>query len=496
MNEVQVEAFDIRKLDELPWISSSLAERLSASGDTTGTPYYHYRWKKKWLADYVAWPIQAEDVSSLLEYASAHQIPVVARGGGTCYYGSASPTRGGLVVDTKRMNKILEINSEQEWVRVQAGAVFEVVDLELSKHGLALRVAPQSAVASTIAGWLGTGGKSGIGTPKYGSFSENILEAEVVRPDGRIETIDGEDIEEFEGTAGITGIITQIKMRVRSLPETVGGFMYAFYDLDAAIRAVDKLSKARNKPVYLRMTDLEYEWRIQGGLPPHSRGSVFVLAVYDGSVTVLKEALDTGRQILEEAGGQDLGPAYYEKGWEERFKVEMKLKLEVPTLSMQNFWIPLTRIGPVVRKMNKIAENYSICSCFYLVYGNRNMTRMCVFAPSDHRHWMHFMAGKTMLHHLVKTAYQEGAELYTYGLQNSIYLKRYQPEHYHRFIELRQKWDPNGIMNPDKLTHTNISYTRMNLMFNMNGLFRRLQIKLRGRETLCDVPVSGQGGIL
>ncbi len=134
MNEVQLEVKEIKELDDLDWVSSSLAERLSASGDTTGTPYYHYRWKKNWLADYVAWPIHTEDVSLLLKLASANKIAVIARGGGTCYYGSASPTRGGLVVDTKRMKKVLQINYEQKWIRVQAGAVFEEVGIELSKH--------------------------------------------------------------------------------------------------------------------------------------------------------------------------------------------------------------------------------------------------------------------------------------------------------------------------------------------------------------------------
>jgi hypothetical protein len=46
----------ITDLSEVSWISDLMVERLSASGDTTGIPYYHYRWKKKWLADYVAWP--------------------------------------------------------------------------------------------------------------------------------------------------------------------------------------------------------------------------------------------------------------------------------------------------------------------------------------------------------------------------------------------------------------------------------------------------------
>ncbi|MFW9848573.1 MAG: FAD-binding oxidoreductase, partial [Candidatus Thorarchaeota archaeon] len=86
---------DFKELIDLPWVSSSITERLSASGDTTGIPYYHYRWKKKWLADYVAWPTDADQVSMILQFASKKKIPVVPRGGGTCYYGSASPTRGG-----------------------------------------------------------------------------------------------------------------------------------------------------------------------------------------------------------------------------------------------------------------------------------------------------------------------------------------------------------------------------------------------------------------
>ncbi|MHA1909273.1 MAG: FAD-binding oxidoreductase, partial [Candidatus Thorarchaeota archaeon] len=96
---------DLQELSELPWVSSSMTERLSASGDTTGIPYYHYRWKKKWLADYVAWPTSVEQVSTILKFAFKKNIPVIPSGGGTCYYGSASPTRGGIILDTKVLDK-------------------------------------------------------------------------------------------------------------------------------------------------------------------------------------------------------------------------------------------------------------------------------------------------------------------------------------------------------------------------------------------------------
>lgn len=429
-----------------------------------------------------------------MKFASDRKIPVVPRGGGTCYYGSASPTRGGIVLDTKRMDKLIEVNKEEEWINVEAGAVWEILDTELRKQGLSLPVAPQSGVASTLAGWLAIGGKAGIGTPKFGSMVDNVVGMEVVRPDGTIDIVTGDDMMPFFGTSGITGVVTSIKLKVIPTPESTEGLMFAFQELERAIDALSRLSKTKTQPIYLRLTDLEYEWRIQGGLPPKTTGLFFVAATYSGTTDEVAESIKTSRGLFEIAGGEEIQQAYYEKNWEDRNIVEMKLKLEVPTLSMQNFWIPLPHIEPLVRKMYRIAKDYRINSCFYLVLGGSSMARLCVFAPSDHRHWMHFMSGKAMLHRLVKMMYRQGGELYTIGLQNTVYIKKYQPNDFKRFKALRKKWDRKGIMNPDKLTHCIMSYTRMNLMFTMNGNFRRLQAVLRRAKNILQIPVAYQEG--
>ncbi|MHA1934787.1 MAG: FAD-binding oxidoreductase [Candidatus Thorarchaeota archaeon] len=494
MAEAKLSTTEISNLADLPWVSDLMVERLSASGDTTGIPYYHYRWKKKWLADYVAWPTTSEEVSEIMRYATKHRIPVTPRGGGSCYFGSASPTRGGIILDTKRMGKIIHINHVDNWVHVQAGAVWEKLEIELAKRRLSLPVAPQSATASTLAGWLAIGGKAGIGTAKYGSILENLLEMEVVRPNGTIETITGEDMKLFYGTSGIAGVVTAVKMKVRTLPEHVAGIMFAFESLETGIDAVNRLGKSGARPIYLRLTDLEYEWRAQGGLPPDVTGNFFVQVVYDGLEADVEKDVKAARGIMEVAGGQELGQEYYERNWEDRFIVEMKLKLEVPTLSMQNFWIPLNDITPIVNQMYKIARNYKINSCFYLVFGKEPMVRLCVFAPSDHRHWMHFMAGKAMLHRIVKMNYKHNGELYTLGLQNSVYVKKFQPDDHKHYAEIRREWDPSGIMNPDKLTRTNLTYRRMNLMFTMNGYFRRLQTLFRMGRHILEIPASVKEG--
>ncbi|MHA2301980.1 MAG: FAD-binding oxidoreductase, partial [Candidatus Thorarchaeota archaeon] len=106
---------DMKNLTDAEWITDSMVDRLSASGDTTGIPYYHYRWKKKWLADFVARPTSPEQVSEILKLATRKGISVTPRGGGTCYYGSASPTRGGIMLDIKLLDNVLEVNKEEMW---------------------------------------------------------------------------------------------------------------------------------------------------------------------------------------------------------------------------------------------------------------------------------------------------------------------------------------------------------------------------------------------
>src|SRR5271157_523916 len=103
--------------------SEGLVERISSSGDVAGTPFYHWRWKKKCLADAVIWPKTPEQVSAILKLANQYSIPVTPRGAGSCYYGSAVPALGGIIIDVKRM-KAIQIAPDSQTVTAQAGTCF------------------------------------------------------------------------------------------------------------------------------------------------------------------------------------------------------------------------------------------------------------------------------------------------------------------------------------------------------------------------------------
>ncbi|MHA2047286.1 MAG: FAD-binding oxidoreductase, partial [Candidatus Thorarchaeota archaeon] len=149
-------------------VTDSELERVVYSGDPSSLPQYHYRWKGKYLADYVVRVETVDEIEGVLSVAREHKLPVIPRGGASSCMGSSSPSRGGISLDIKPMNKILEIDKDAKFIRVESGVTFERLEDELEKHGLTIGIYPSSAKSAVIGGWIACGGRGGIGTPYYG----------------------------------------------------------------------------------------------------------------------------------------------------------------------------------------------------------------------------------------------------------------------------------------------------------------------------------------
>ncbi|MCK5152280.1 MAG: FAD-binding oxidoreductase, partial [Candidatus Thorarchaeota archaeon] len=139
----------------------------------------------KTKADAIAQPTTTEIVSNLLKFCSTIGIPIVPRGHGTSGYGGALPTRNGLIIEMTRMNEVYSIDKENMTVEVGAGIIWGNLLEVLEDEGLSVAAYPSSAPSSTVGGWVAAGG-SGIGSTKYGGIKEQVVDIEVVLPDGRI----------------------------------------------------------------------------------------------------------------------------------------------------------------------------------------------------------------------------------------------------------------------------------------------------------------------
>lgn len=177
--------------------------------------------------DYVAAPKTAEQVSRILTLANREKVAVAPLGGGMSLAGLALPLRGGIALDLKRMDRILELNEKSRYVVVEAGASHGKLTAYLHHHAPHLMHSePGAPPAATIGGNLAIHGQGDLAHP-YGFNSDMINGLEVVLPTGEICMFGScaiganwytlhplPDVGLFLGWNGSTGIITKVSLRL------------------------------------------------------------------------------------------------------------------------------------------------------------------------------------------------------------------------------------------------------------------------------------------
>jgi FAD/FMN-containing dehydrogenase/Fe-S oxidoreductase len=130
----------------------------------------------------VVLPRDEADVRAAVKTAAAYGVTIVPRGGGTSLGGQA--VGRGMVVDfSKYMSKVLELNVEDRWVRVQPGVILDELNAELAQHGLHFAPDPATGNRATIGGMMGNN-SSGTKSIIYGKTSDHVLAARVLLSDG------------------------------------------------------------------------------------------------------------------------------------------------------------------------------------------------------------------------------------------------------------------------------------------------------------------------
>ena len=106
------------------------------------------------------------DLEQVLSYARQHAVPLTARSGGTNLTGNAIGS--GIILEFSRMNRILDLNPQEKWIRLQPGIIYAELSRELVRHGLMFAPDPSSGEMCKIGGMLGTNA-AGPHTLKYGA---------------------------------------------------------------------------------------------------------------------------------------------------------------------------------------------------------------------------------------------------------------------------------------------------------------------------------------
>ena len=210
----------------------------------------------------VALPETTQELAAILRYCHSNNLPVVPRGAGTSLAGGALPTADCIVIGTARLNRILEIDLPNRFIRLQAGMTNLAVSQAVSGDGFFYAPDPSSQLACAIAGNIAMN-SGGAHCLKYGVTTNNLMGVRMVTMEGEILDIGGSHLDPAGydllgivcGSEGQFGIVTEATLRILSKPEGARPILLGFDSNEVAGACVADIIKAGILPVALEFMD-------------------------------------------------------------------------------------------------------------------------------------------------------------------------------------------------------------------------------------------------
>lgn len=322
----------------------------------------------------VVFPGSTEDVARVMELASAHVFPVIPRGAGSGMTGGTLAVSGGVVLALSRLNRILEIDEENQVAVVEPGVITGHFQEEVAARGLYYPPDPASLKFCTMGGNVAecAGGPSAL---KYGVTREYVLGLEVVLADGRImqagvrtaKGVVGYDFTRlFTGSEGTLGIITRITVRLIARPLERRTFMACFSSMDEATSLIAKLLK-RVTPATLEFLDRTALGIVKEKMPfalPEKTQALLLLEV-DGNPAMVEHQSTELSGFLSSGGGllQMKMAASEEEAqtmWAARRALSPSSFALKPDKMSEDVVVPRSRIGDLVRTTEDLSTRHGV----------------------------------------------------------------------------------------------------------------------------------------
>jgi len=310
-------------------VSTKDIDLLAYSKDTTLiTLNWAIQGKLAGLADFITWPETPEQISDLLKLANKEKIPVTPYAEGSGVVGGAIPIYGGIIVDMKKLNKIIEINEKNLTVTVEAGINGMNLERYLNEKGYRCGHIPQSIYTSSVGGYIAHRAAGQFST-KYGKIEDIVLGMEVILPKGEIinfKTIarasTGPQLDKlFIGGEGTIGIVTKATLKIWPYPEKRALISYAFPTLKDSLNATREILRNQIYPGVIRIYDKE-ETKRHFVDTKDAKDRVMVVFVCEGNEKLVDVEEKITREMCEKNAGIDCGMGPVEHWFETRFKVK------------------------------------------------------------------------------------------------------------------------------------------------------------------------------
>ncbi len=413
----------------------------------------------------VAWPSTTDDVVQIMKYAYENSIPVVPRGAGTGMTGGAVPLKEALILSLEKMNRILEVDSENLNVLCEPGVINGNLQHELEKRGLFYPPDPASMNFCTIGGNVAenAGGPRAL---KYGVTRDYVMELETVLPNGEIMTtgvrtpkgVVGYDLTRlFVGSEGTLSVFTKIRLKALPLPEEVVTLLAIFNNIESSGKAVTNILSSKIIPRTLEFMDSEAIAAVEKfkpvGLPKDV--AAILLIELDGHPSAITKEAEKIVEICEHLGAE-IKMAEDEdarnKLWTARRAVSPALYHIAPTKINEDIVVPRNMIPEMLNRLKKLSEESGIK---IVNFGHAGDGNIHVNIMVDKKNEEEYKKGLQLVEQIFKNTLELGGTIsgeHGIGLTKLNYIGMEIPKSEIEIMKsIKKVFDPKNILNPGKI---------------------------------------------
>ena len=456
-------------------LKAVVGERRFFTGEDIDPNYSHDEMPiyGKYMPDAAVDVETTEEVSEIMKICSANKIPVTCRGAGTGLVGGCVPLAGGLVLCTRRMNRILEYDMDNLVVRIQPGVLLKDLAADALNHGLMYPPDPGEKTG-TVGGNVSTNA-GGMRAVKYGVTRDYVLAMTVVLPSGEIielgksvcKTSSGYSLLHLMiGSEGTLGIITEMTMKLIPNPICDISCLVPFRDVESCIHFVPKIKMANLDPQSIEFMDAD----IVTSSAAFTGNPIFpetvnnedvgasVLVTFVGSdEDELDQKLIRLGKIAEEADALDVlvvaTTSTKKAAWSARSSFLTAIEADTKLIDEMDVVVPVDKIPAFLIYIRKLGEEGGIRIRNFGHAGDGNLHIYCCSNDLEEEEF------KKRVKIIMDKAYAKCAELegqvsgeHSIGHAKMVYLKESVGEDVFGLMgEIKKVFDPDHILNPGKV---------------------------------------------
>ncbi len=411
-------------------------------------------------------PTTSEQLGKVVALCNENGLPLTVRGAGTNLSGGTIPSKGGVVVLTNNLNKIIEINKDDLYAVVQPGVVTAKFAAAVAKEGLFYPPDPGSQAVSTLAGNVAenAGGLRGL---KYGVTKDYLMglnffdyKGELVKSGSRtVKCVTGYNLPGLmTASEGTLGVFNELIFKLVPPPAAARSMLAVYDDVLDASRTVAAIIAAKIVPATLELMDnftiRTVENFRKAGLPVDAQA--MLLIEVDGHPAQVEEEAAKVQKICKEQGAKSVDVAadavQRDKIWQARRDALPALANLRPTCVLEDATVPRSKIPAMIEAINKISKDFKLTIGTFGHAGDGNLHPTILTDKRDKQEWERV---EKAIDAIFDAALGMGGTLsgeHGIGMAKSKYMEqetsRATIEYYRA---MKKALDPKGILNPGKI---------------------------------------------